>query len=61
MLSDSLVKSALGLKKKYKGVLYHTVAEKITGLIPPGSAGINHGEWTESSFIRVTFVHRPSQ
>ena len=49
-LSDDLVKSALKLKK-YKGVKYHTVAENISGLIPPGSTGVNHGKCIELSFI----------
>jgi hypothetical protein len=57
VLSDSLVKNALALKK-YKGVKYNTVAQRITGLIPPGSDGINHRAWTKLSFIRVTCVHR---
>ncbi|KAH9991649.1 hypothetical protein BJV74DRAFT_413426 [Russula compacta] len=39
---ESLVKSALRLKK-YKGVKYHVTLENITGLIPPGSNGVNHG------------------
>jgi hypothetical protein len=43
MFSDKLVKSALKLKK-YQGIKYNTVARNITGLIPSGSAGINHGE-----------------
>ena len=50
VLSDSFVKSAVGLKKKYKGVKFNSVAERITGLIPAGSNGVNHGEWTELSF-----------
>jgi len=49
VLSDSFVKSALKLKK-YRGVKYQTVAQNITGLIPPGSTGINHGEWTKLNF-----------
>ena len=43
MLSDALVKSALKLKK-YKGVKYHAVAQNISGLLAPGSAGVNHGK-----------------
>ncbi|KAN0124287.1 hypothetical protein V8E52_001936 [Russula decolorans] len=38
---DKFVKSALKLKK-YRGVKYSTVARNITGLIPPGSTGVNH-------------------
>jgi hypothetical protein len=47
--SDALVKSALKLKK-YRGVKYHTVAQNIPGLIPPGSTGVNHGKCNELSF-----------
>jgi hypothetical protein len=43
VLSDDLVKSAVGLKK-YKGVKYSTVAQTLSGLLPAGSAGINHSE-----------------
>lgn len=44
VFSDSFVKSALELKQ-YQGVKYSTVARNITGLIPPGSTGVNHGEY----------------
>ena len=44
--SDKLVAAAVGMTS-YNGVNYQTVAETITGLLPPGSAGINHGEWRE--------------
>jgi hypothetical protein len=50
VLSDSFVNSALKLKKAYHGVKFTTVAERISGLIPAGSNGVNHGEWTELSF-----------
>jgi hypothetical protein len=50
---DSLVKSALKLKK-YRGVKYHTVAENISGLIPPGSTGINHGIPTDGIVVLLT-------
>ncbi|KAI0253112.1 hypothetical protein BJV78DRAFT_1281183 [Lactifluus subvellereus] len=39
---DSFVKGALGLKK-YNRVKYQTTAQSISGMIPPGSDGINHG------------------
>jgi len=39
---DSFVKGALGLKK-YRGVKYQTTSQSISGMIPPGSTGINHG------------------
>jgi hypothetical protein len=50
---DSLVKSALKLKK-YRGVKYKTVAQRITGLIPPGSTGINHGIPTDGVVVLLT-------
>jgi hypothetical protein len=50
VFSDSFVNGALKLKKKFHGVKFNTVAERITGLIPAGSKGVNHGEWTELSF-----------
>jgi hypothetical protein len=57
VFSDDFVKSAVKLKE-YQGVKYNTVARNITGLIPPGSTGVNHGEYIKFSFIHVTFVHR---
>ena len=41
--SDEFVEGALKVTS-YKGLTYTTVAENITGLLAPGSAGINHGE-----------------
>jgi hypothetical protein len=58
--SDDFVKSALELKE-YQNVKYNTVARNITGLIPPGSTGVNHGEYNEFSYIQVAFVHRASR
>lgn len=40
--SDNLVKGALGVKT-YQGVKYQTTALDLTGLLPPGSNGVNHG------------------
>jgi hypothetical protein len=39
---DSLVQGALAVTT-YQGVKYQTVAQDITGLLPPGSNGVNHG------------------
>ncbi|KAF8485300.1 hypothetical protein DFH94DRAFT_663188 [Russula ochroleuca] len=50
---DNLVKSALALKQ-YQGVKYSTVAKNITGLIPPGSSGINHGIATDGVVVLLT-------
>jgi len=39
---DLLVANAVG-KSRHKGVRYLTVAQNITGLLAPGSEGVNHG------------------
>ncbi|KAI9511258.1 hypothetical protein F5148DRAFT_374026 [Russula earlei] len=53
----SLVKSALNLKS-YKGVNYKTTAQDITGLLAPGSKGVNHGIATDGivTLLVVTIV-----
>jgi len=40
--SDKFVEAALKLKK-YKGIKFQVTADKITGMLPPGSTGVNHG------------------
>jgi len=50
---DKFVKSALGLKK-YQGIKYSTVARNITGLLPSGSTGVNHGIATDGVIILLT-------
>jgi len=50
---DSLVKSATGLKN-YRGVKYQTTVQRITGLIAPGSTGINHGIATDGVVALLT-------
>ncbi|KAI9448551.1 hypothetical protein H4582DRAFT_2051981 [Lactarius indigo] len=40
--SDKFVKDAFRVFR-YQGIKYQTVALNITGLLPPGSTGINHG------------------
>jgi len=43
--SEHFVKDAIGLRKsRYHGIKYRTTVQNITGLIRPGSDGINHGE-----------------
>jgi len=39
---DALVATAIG-KTSFGGVNYKTVAENVTGLLAPGSQGVNHG------------------
>ena len=36
---------AIGVKK-YQGIKYQTTALNFTGLLPPGSKGVNHGTGT---------------
>ena len=53
--SDQFVSGALGVKT-YQGITFHTVAENITGLLPAGSAGVNHGMGTAN--LCDVIVHR---
>jgi hypothetical protein len=55
VLSDSLVKSATGLKT-YRGVKYQTTVQRIPGLIAPGSNGINHGECGRAELSSAWFL-----
>jgi len=50
-----LVSNALGIKS-FGGVKYLTTAENITGLLAPGSVGVNHGVATDgiTTLLRVT-------
>lgn len=41
---DSLVANAIGVQS-YGGVSYYTDAQNVTGLLAPGSEGINHGAY----------------
>ncbi|KAH9970854.1 hypothetical protein BGW80DRAFT_1175454 [Lactifluus volemus] len=50
---DSLVKSAVGLKK-HNGVKYQTTAQRISGLIPAGSHGINHNIAIDGVVVLLT-------
>ncbi|KAI9448550.1 hypothetical protein H4582DRAFT_97789 [Lactarius indigo] len=50
---DQFVEGALGVKH-YQGVNYETAAKTITGLLAPGSAGINHGISTDGVTILLT-------
>jgi hypothetical protein len=44
VLRDGLAKSAAGFKT-HGGIKYNTEVQRLTGLMPAGSTGINHGEW----------------
>ena len=39
---DELVAAAVGMKSR-DGITYNTVAKNVTGLMPAGSDGVNHG------------------
>ncbi|KAI9449627.1 hypothetical protein BJY52DRAFT_228009 [Lactarius psammicola] len=52
---DKFVKGALGVKR-YQGVKYQTVAQNITGLLPAGSTGINHGIPTDGVTVLLTIT-----
>lgn len=55
--SDNLAKTAVGLKV-HGGVKYQTEVRRLTGLVPPGSTGVNHGELAElSSSSAIVFEH----
>jgi hypothetical protein len=51
---DLLVANALG-DSSFGGVDYHTVGKNITGLLPVGSQGVNHGEYL-SHMLGIYFV-----
>jgi len=55
---DDLVKGAVGLKK-YKGVKYSTVAQTLSGLLPAGSAGINHNIAIDGNIVLLTVTIVP--
>jgi len=50
---DRFASDALGVKT-YKGIKYSTFAENLTGLLPPGSAGVNHGIATDGVTVLLT-------
>jgi len=52
---DSLVSNAIGITS-FGGVTYSTTAENITGLLAPGSTGVNHGIATDgiTTLLHVT-------
>jgi len=50
---DEFVAGALAVTR-YEGVNYQTVAQNITGLLPPGSAGVNHGIATDGVTVLLT-------
>ncbi|CAK5271506.1 unnamed protein product [Mycena citricolor] len=50
---DVLVSSAVGLNT-HDGVTYSTVARNISGLLPAGSTGVNHGIATDGVTVLLT-------
>lgn len=55
---DMLVSAATSGQTSFRGVLYQSTMQEITGLLPAGSQGINHGMLTLSKFGHV-FDIRP--
>ncbi|KZT11085.1 uncharacterized protein LAESUDRAFT_721506 [Laetiporus sulphureus 93-53] len=56
---DQLVTAAIG-KSEFDGVHYFTVAHNITGLMPAGSKGVNHGIAVDGivTLLTVTVHHK---
>jgi len=50
---DLFVSGAVG-KTKYGGVKYSTVAKNLTGLLPPGDTGVNHGIAQDGMTVLLT-------
>ncbi|KAJ7271091.1 hypothetical protein C8J57DRAFT_297439 [Mycena rebaudengoi] len=50
---DKLVANTVGITS-FRGVQYSTVAQKLTGLLAPGSTGINHGIATDGITVLLT-------
>ena len=48
--SNELVAAAVGTKS-HGGVTYNTVAQNITGLMPAGSDGVNHGTSAPNGWV----------
>ena len=48
--SNELVAAAVGTKS-HGGVTYNTVAKNITGLMPAGSDGVNHGTSAPNGWV----------
>ena len=55
VLRDALAKSAAGLKT-HGGIKYQTEVQRLTGLMPAGSGGINHREWAELNLCLLRFL-----
>ena len=55
---DQLVSSAVGTKS-FGGVTYSTTAQNITGLLPVGSDGINHGIAIDGIVTLLTVTIQP--
>jgi len=55
---DALVERAIGTTS-FGGITYWTTAEDITGLLPPGSAGVNHGIPTDgiTTLLHITIQY----
>ena len=56
---DALVKLATTGTTSNGGVKYSTTSETVTGLLPAGSAGVNHGESNIGNIIYELLIISP--
>jgi len=49
--SDELVSTATSRTVSYGGISYKTTSQNVTGLLPAGSTGVNHGANPRNSSI----------
>ena len=47
---DEVVAAAIGTKS-HNGITYNTVAKNITGIMPAGSDGVNHGKLCHNCIV----------
>lgn len=52
---DALVKAATGTTS-HNGVTYSTTAQTLTGVMPAGSNGVNHGNPVSYNFLKVSNI-----
>ncbi|KAF7789274.1 hypothetical protein EIP86_000215 [Pleurotus ostreatoroseus] len=51
---DNLVASAVGKQTSFDGVTYTATAETLTGVMPSGTAGVNHGIAIDGNAVLLT-------
>ncbi|KAG6335523.1 hypothetical protein ID866_3553 [Astraeus odoratus] len=59
-MHNNLVAAALG-ETSFNGIIYMTTAVNVTGLLPPGSQGVNHGIAQDGivTLLTVTILNKP--